>query len=781
MAPNLLIVESASKAKTIQKYLNTIPELEAKGKWEVMASLGHVMDLPSKQMGIDFDTWKMTYVPLEKKRDLIKKIKSAAAKADTVYLASDPDREGEAIAQHLKGLVTPHKKVVRVAFHEITKPAIKHAVLNPRSIDDQLVDAQETRRIMDRVVGYEASPLLWRRFATQALSAGRVQSAALCMCHDRALEIEAHVAKPYWTIEGTFISSGSERLVGLLHNTNPNAKTVIDNEKSARSILQALGKSPKVQWNIEYTFKDSVRNPPPPLTTSAMQQEAYKKHSIPLKSTMRLAQALYEAGYITYMRTDSTILSQEAQTMLLSYVREQFGEQAAHPRQYASRVANAQEAHEAIRPTDANVRAKDLEDMTPAHKKLYDLIWRRAVASQMKPARYSVVNFAISTKDVKLIKDQAFCGTTEILMERGYLEVLTPDVKATPEQLDAWKACAAGAGTSCDQGEVQLAECAALADVERPPSHYTESTLVKALEKQGIGRPSTYATIIEKLFQKGYVFKGTNPQSTAHVTQLKVIVPGAIEEDARDIIIGGTESDRLVPSSLGQRVCEFLKEHVPLIVEIPFTADMEDQLDAIAEGRAKMQTVLREFYRTFHAQVEQAQEVIKTKAKEAKAARTARTAAGDEDADGEVKSTGPKNILKAFDGTHVKVVQTRFGPALYDDAKNAFYSIVPYMNWKSKTIDDLTAKDVRFITSLPHPVSGVEGVTLELGRYGLYLKKAGTNYRLPKELWNAVSNKTHDPQAIANIIEQQDAAPKKKTRGFRTKPAARSSKKDDAQ
>ena len=772
MAVNLLIVESASKAKTIQKYLNTIPELEKSGKWEVMASLGHVMDLPSKQMGIDFNTWKMTYTPLEKKRDLIKKIKSAAAKANAVYLASDPDREGEAIAHHLKSLVEPHKKIVRVAFNEITKSAIKDAVLHPRDIDEQLVDAQETRRIMDRVVGYEASPLLWRRFATQALSAGRVQSAALCMCHDRALEIEAHVAKPYWTIEGTFegTAGGAGQLVGVLHEKQ--AKVIMEDEKAARTLLRALAKSTSAKWSIEYTFKDSVRNPPPPLTTSAMQQEAYKKHGIPLKSTMRLAQALYEAGYITYMRTDSTTLSQEAQNMLLAYVREQFGEHTVHPRQYTSKVANAQEAHEAIRPTDANVRGKDLADLTPSHKKLYDLIWRRAVASQMKPARYAVVSFAISTKDVKVIKDQAFCGTTEILMEKGYLEVLNPELKATPDQLDAWKSCA---DASC---HVQLAECAAHGDVERPPSHYTESTLVKALEKQGIGRPSTYATIIEKLFQKGYVYKGTNPQSTVRVTQLNATIGGDVDEEVRDIIVGGTESDRLVPSSLGQRVCEFLKEHVPLIVEIPFTADMEDQLDAIAAGRKRMHAVLKEFYKTFHTQVEQAQAVIKAKAKEAKGVKESSS------------SSGPKNVLKAFDGMDIKVVQTRFGPALYESTNNAFYSVVPYMNWKSKTIDELTAKDVEFITSLPRPVSGVDGVTLELGRYGLYLKKGVNNYRLPKDLWNAVATNKHCPEAIANIIAQQDATPKKKAARFtKAKPAssarARQTRqtrtKDDAQ
>ena len=735
---NLLIVESASKAKTIQKYLNSIPELVALGSWEVMASLGHIMDLPSKQMGIDFETWKMTYMPLDKKKELMRKIKKAADAAQAVYLASDPDREGEAIADHLKRLVGGHKNVLRATFNEITKDAIKYAVLNPRTIDQQLVDAQETRRIMDRVVGYEASPLLWRRFTSSGLSAGRVQSAALCLAMERLRDIEKHETAPCWTIEGLF--KIKDPMSALLHKDKE--RVVYSSESDMMQMIEALGKLQKSVWRIDVSQKESIRNAPPPLTTSSMQQEAYKKHGLPLKSTMRIAQSLYEEGFITYMRTDSTIISKDAQAAITSYVGERFGEEMVQPRQYASKAANAQEAHEAIRPTRFDVLSKDLNDLSPTHNKLYDLIWRRAVASQMKAAKYAQLTYSLSTGD---LKGYSFNGSHDVLIERGYLEVLNPELKENPKSLDVLKK---SIGSPMN---ITILECCAIGDVIRPPSLFTESTLVKALEKHGIGRPSTYASIIDKLFDKGYASKGLNPQIDIAINQYRLDIasnPPMLSTELKEIHIGGTETDRIVPSSLGLRVCDYLKETVPLIVEIPFTAAMETELDSIAQGTKNMKSVLDDFYGKFHGQVTSAQLAIKAAPKERKTK------------DASAAPTSTPTFLRTFPELGYNIVQTRFGMALFEPNAKKYYSIAPYMEWKKKEMADLSEHDVQFITSLPRAIQGTDNVFLEMGRYGLYLKKGANNYRLPRESWTAASMDKLDPMQVEAIVSEMTKKPK---------------------
>jgi len=549
MGKKLLIVESPAKAKTIQRYL---------GKdFIVKASMGHVIDLPEKEFGVDIEKdFKPKYVTIKGKDKILREIKKTAKEAEAVYLATDPDREGEAISWHIANALKRLKKdgIYRVRFHEITKKAIAEAVKNPDKIDENKVNAQQARRILDRIVGYTISPLLSKRFK-KALSAGRVQSAALRLICDREEEIRKFVPKEYWTVEATFEKEKSE-FPAKLHAVDGKKldKFSIENEKQAKELVERAKSAAFTVTRVEK--KERRRRPYPPFITSTLQQEASKRFGFPAKLTMQIAQQLYEGidlgservGLITYMRTDSTRVSDEAVKEARKFIKEAFGKESlpSKARVYETKSASAQDAHEAIRPTSVFRTPESVKKyLTPEQFKLYDLIWRRFVASQMKDAVFNTVSTDIEGNGL------TFRATGSTLKDEGFLKVYPVEVeeKLLPP---------------LEKGNpVNLKEVKGVQHFTEPPPRFTEGTLVKALEEEGIGRPSTYATIISNIIQRGYVDK---------------------------------EKQKLKPTELGEFINSILKKLFPRIVDIKFTASIEEELDKIEEGKKDWKELLKEFY-----------------------------------------------------------------------------------------------------------------------------------------------------------------------------------------
>ncbi|RKQ63297.1 DNA topoisomerase I [Thermovibrio guaymasensis] len=550
MGKKLLIVESPAKAKTIQKYL---------GKdFVVKASMGHVIDLPEKEFGVDIEKdFKPKYVTIKGKAKVLKEIKEAAKKSDEVYLATDPDREGEAISWHIANALKRIKKdkVYRVRFNEITKRAIAEAVKNPDKIDENKVYAQQARRILDRIVGYTISPLLSKRFK-RALSAGRVQSVALRLICDREEEIKNFVKKEYWTVEALLRKGDKEfGAKAVAVDGKKLGKFDIPNREKANEIVsRTIGKPFKV---VKVERKERRRKPPAPFITSTLQQEASKRFGFPAKLTMQIAQQLYEGidlgnervGLITYMRTDSTRVSEEAVKEVRKFISEELGKEylPSKARNYEGKTPkSAQDAHEAIRPTSVFRTPESVKKyLTPEQYKLYDLIWRRFVASQMRDAVFNTVSADIDAGGV------TFRATGSTLKEEGFLKVYPVEVeeKLLPDLKEG--------------EEVEVKEVKGVQHFTEPPPRYTEGTLVKALEEEGVGRPSTYATIISNIIQRGYVEK---------------------------------EKQRLKPTELGQFINSLLKKLFPKIVDVKFTASVEEELDKIEEGKKDWKELLKEFY-----------------------------------------------------------------------------------------------------------------------------------------------------------------------------------------
>jgi len=734
----LVIVESASKAKTIQGYLNRSSALKEAGleEFQVVASLGHVMDLPMKTMGVHLTTWVPEYTVNESRKAIVDKLLQMGTKASRIYLAADPDREGEAIADHLATLFlrakVPKDKLARVAFNEITEEALVEAILNPRALDRDLIEAQETRRILDRVVGYESSPLLWRRFSTTQLSAGRVQSAALKMIVDRYNAFTNHTYQHYWALEGRFrLPSGKQKTADMELTARAIEPKEWDTEDAVANELKTLTK--KFQWTIELQQKTGHRRPPAPLTTSSMQQEAATKHGLPISMTMQLAQELYEKGHITYMRTDSTALSKGAQSKILSWITETYGKEMTQGRIYKTKVANAQEAHEAIRPTDVTVRSTDLDKMTPGHRKLYDLIWRRTVASQMKDATVMTIEYRITGRRAKDTKVYVFQGSDEVITDLGYIAVLQPDTKVEPAKIKELERLMSYGGS------VEPMSFVFNGNITRPDPLFMEPSLVKLLEKKGIGRPSTYAPTLKKLFSKGYVYKGAAPAHVDTVTHHRVDWQNGAwtkSQTEESLTVGGKETSALVPSSLGIRVIEYLDEILEKVVDAEFTAQMEKKLDEISRGEYSKKDMLDKFYNAFHQDIENAQAVQKEYA--------ARPKTGEPKAEAEL---APTNILKPFESLGANVVQTRYGPALYVLKAKRFISITPLLQWRKKTLDELNQSDVRFLMRLPLTVDGT-AMEIHMGRYGLYIKNNGESMKLGRACWDDIYKNSWTPALI---------------------------------
>lgn len=563
MAKSLVIVESPTKAKTISRFL---------GKdYDVQASFGHIRDLPKSKMGIDIEhDFEPTYtIPLKAKK-VISELKEKAAKAKEVILASDEDREGEAIAWHLvAALKLDAAKAKRIVFHEITKTAIDHALEHPRALNIDLIDAQQARRILDRLVGYELSPFLWRKVRF-GLSAGRVQSVAVRLIVEREREIEAFKKEEYWTVEAAF---EKEKLNFIAKLNRIGEETLgkfgIKNETSAQEISNDLDNA-KYEV-VDVIKKEVTRNPAAPFTTSTLQQEAARKFGMSAKQTMVIAQQLYEGinvgekgptGLITYMRTDSVNLSELALTQASTVITERFGKEyyPGQPRKFNVKSKNAQEAHEAIRPTDLTMHPDDIkEHLDRGQQKIYDIIWKRTVASQMAEAVFDATAVDISAEG-KSKKKYNFRANGQVVKFEGF-------IKAYTEGTDEEESEVEGQLPELEKQEkLKLAELKTLQHFTEPPARYSDATLIKALESAGIGRPSTYAPTLSTIQDRDYVEK--------------------IDK-------------RYKPTEVGVLVNDLLVEHFPTIVDINFTAKMEDDLDLIAEGTKKWQPVIKEFYGPF--------------------------------------------------------------------------------------------------------------------------------------------------------------------------------------
>ncbi|HEY8488889.1 MAG TPA: type I DNA topoisomerase [Thermaerobacter sp.] len=571
MPKTLIIVESPAKAKTIKKFVGR--------DYTVEASMGHVRDLPKSQLGVDIDDhFTPHYITIRGKGKLIERLRQQARQVDRVLLATDPDREGEAISWHLCQLLgIDEDSPCRIVFHEITRDAVRRALREPRPIDDNLVDAQQARRVLDRLVGYKLSPLLWRK-VRRGLSAGRVQSVAVRLIVDREEEIEAFTPQEYWTLEADLERMASGEAFTARYYGDAEGKKELPDREAVDRLLADLEGRPFVVLGVER--KERRRNPAPPFTTSTLQQEASRKLGFTVRRTMRIAQELYEGielrgegavGLVTYIRTDSTRIADQALDEAAAYIARRFGPEFSNPRKQAGRrAAQAQDAHEAIRPTFVTREPDAIkDDLTADQYKLYRLIWERFVASQMAPAILDTVTVDIGAGPHR------FRATGSTIKFAGFMQLY---VEGRDEGTDGDGE--EGEGTLPDLAEGDALALKALRPEQhftQPPPRYTEAMLVRALEEKGIGRPSTYAPIIETIQERGYVVK---------------------------------EDRRFRPTELGRVVTALLKEHFPDIVDVEFTARMEADLDRIEEGEREWEDVIREFYGPFSATLERAEKAI---------------------------------------------------------------------------------------------------------------------------------------------------------------------------
>lgn len=577
MSKNLIIVESPAKAKTIEKFLGR--------KYTVKASMGHVRDLPKSQLGVNVEAdFEPKYITIRGKGDVLKELRDAAKKADKVFLATDPDREGEAISWHLAHVLNiPHDQPVRIEFHEITKDAIQRAIKNPRTIDRCRVDAQQARRILDRLVGYKLSPLLWRK-VRRGLSAGRVQSVAVRLIVDREAEIQAFQPEEYWSLTARLAADGAGAPFEAKFYGTDEGKVELKNEAQTRQVMEAAlrgagaGASGEVLFQVRTVKrKEKRRNPAFPFTTSSLQQEASRKLGFTVRRTMSVAQQLYEGlelgeaghtGLVTYIRTDSTRIAVEAEEAARQFIQEQYGPAfiPAEKRE-AEKRAGEQGAHEAIRPTDVTRTPESIKPyVTPDQYRLYKLIWDRFVASQMAPAVLDTVSVEIAAGD------QLFRASGSTIKFPGFMKIyIEGEDEEGPKDEE-------GLLPDLTEGQMlRLVELVPKQHFTQPPPRYTEAMLVRTLEEKGIGRPSTYAPIIETIQARGYVEK---------------------------------KDKRFVPTELGQVVTEILREYFPSIIDVAFTAHMEEELDQVEEGDVHWKEVLREFYGPFEATLKEAEEKV---------------------------------------------------------------------------------------------------------------------------------------------------------------------------
>ena len=682
MSKNLVIVESPAKAKTIEGFL---------GKdFTVKSSFGHVRDLAKKDFGVEISNkFKPNYEVSEDKLKVVAELRKLAKAADTVWLASDEDREGEAISWHLfETLNLEEKKTKRIVFHEITKSAILNAIDNPRKIDKNLVDAQQARRILDRLVGFELSPVLWKKIKP-SLSAGRVQSVAVRLIVEREREISAHISSSAFKVTALFTVKNGAQLKAELPKRFPT-------EAEANSFLQECIGS---QFSIEnLEVKPGRKSPSAPFTTSTLQQEASRKLGFSVAQTMTLAQRLYESGKITYMRTDSVNLSEMAMGAIKEEIQSSYGKNYHQPRSYKTKSKGAQEAHEAIRPTYMNQKNVEGENN---EKRLYDLIWKRTIASQMSDA---VLEKTIATIDISRSKEK-FIAQGEILKFDGFLKVYLEgtDDENTEEQ--------EGMLPPIEKGEIlQLIESNAIQRFTNHPPRYTEASLVKKLEELGIGRPSTYAPTISTVQKRGYVVK-EDRDGTQRSYQVLTLKDQRIQKESR-FENTGAEKNKLFPSDIGMVVTDFLLKNFDEIMDYNFTAYVEEEFDIIAEGKLDWTKMLADFYKPFHKHVETTLETT-------------------DRASGErllgVDPATKKNIYARI-GRFGALIQ--IGESGDDNDKPRFASLRA-----NQRLESITLEDALELFKLPRIVGEYEGKEMQvnIGRFGPYIRHNSAFYSLKKE------------------------------------------------
>jgi DNA topoisomerase-1 len=780
MSKNLLIVESPAKAKTIEKILGD--------EFEVRSCYGHIRDLEKIDMGIDMKNhFAPRYIVPSEKEKVVKELKSMTKKAKEVWLASDEDREGESISWHLAEVLgLDPKKTKRIVFHEITAPAIKKAVANPRLINMDLVDAQQARRILDRIVGFELSPVLWRKIGMQkSLSAGRVQSVAVRLIAEREREINQFIPESVFKVSALFSALDINKKKVKFKADGPQKLTTAG--AAEKFLTECKGAKYTVK---DITVKDGKRTPSAPFTTSTLQQEASRKLGYSVSKTMLLAQKLYESGKITYMRTDSISLSETAVEAIKAEINSSFGAKYYQPRKFKNKNENAQEAHEAIRPSYMNESKVDDADTN----RLYELIWKRTIASQMSDAQFEKTTAKI---EISTNKD-TLTASGEVMKFDGFLKVYLEG--KDDDDLDEEAELGEGDESLLPplaKGQVlEFISMTGLERFSRPASRYTEASLVKKLEELGIGRPSTYAPTITTIMKRNYVEK-REKEGVKRIYQILSLNPKDEIKTETASEITGAEKNKLSPTDLGLVVTDFLKLHFEKVMDFGFTAKIEGEFDEIADGKLKWSKMLENFYQPFHETIEHTLETAerakgerelgfdpitgkkviarmgrygpmvqighqdeeeKPKFAKLKASQSIETISYDE----AMELFKLPRTLGLFEDEEVSVNIGRFGP--YAAHSKKFYSLNKEMDPYTVTLEELTpmiaekrkAKDERTIK-----VFEKEKIQLLRGPYGPYIKQGLRNFKLTKEQQEKVEDLTIEE--VKAIIEELKKNPPRKT------------------
>ncbi|MBI1191718.1 MAG: type I DNA topoisomerase [Bacteroidetes bacterium] len=713
MTKNLLIVESPAKAKTIEKYL---------GKdFKVMSSFGHVRDLAKKNDAIDIeDGYKPNYIIPEEKKKVVAELKKIAKDAETVWLATDEDREGEAISWHLcEVLNLDPLETKRIVFHEITKEAILKAVSKPRTLDLNLVNAQQARRILDRLVGFELSPLLWRKVSKgSSLSAGRVQSVAVRLIVEREAEIEAHQSQSQFRIQAFFLVPDAD---GKMRELKAEASKRFDQEEEAHAFLKdCIGAAFQI---TDIQVKPAKRSPAAPFTTSTLQQEASRKLSFSVARTMAVAQKLYENGHITYMRTDSLNLSETALDLAAKAISDRYGKKYSKPQRYKTKNSGAQEAHEAIRPTDMTL---DQIGIGGDEERLYKLIWQRTIASQMADAEFerTTVRINISTRPEEL------AAKGEVVIFDGFLKVYAEGTDEEPsEEMEGLLP-----PLKLNQA-LQLDKMNATERFSKPAARYTEASLVRKLEELGIGRPSTYAPTISTIQKREYVVKGDREGEVRPYQVLELSGKGAIERRT-ETEVTGKEKAKLFPTDIAILVNSFLTEHFAQVLDYHFTARIEKQFDEIAEGETDWTKMIDGFYRPFHKHIQETME-------------TAERVTGQRLLGPDPKSGKPVYARMGRYGPMVQVGETE------DEEKPRFAKIVGELS-----LQTITLEQAMNLLALPRTLGTFrdDDLVIGSGRFGPYVRNAGKFYSIPRD---------EDPRTVTEeraleIIEAKEESDRQK-------------------
>ncbi len=709
MVENLVIVESPAKAKTIEKFL---------GKdYVVRSSFGHIRDLSKKNLGIDIENgFKPEYIVPADKKKVVSALKDDVKNASIIWLASDEDREGEAIAWHLQETLNLQpENTKRIVFHEITKDAIINAINNPRNVDTNLVMAQQARRVLDRLVGFELSPILWKKIKPK-LSAGRVQSVALRLIVDKEREILAFNSQSYYKVEGIFHpkdSAKETKVKGVLN-------TKFQSDKEANDFLTKCNGAQFLISNIDK--KEMSRTPAPPFTTSSLQQEASRKFGFSVSQTMSIAQHLYESGLITYMRTDSTNLSGLAINTAKGYIEQTFGAEYSKVRQYKTKSKGAQEAHEAIRPT--YIQQTSIEG-TNQEKKLYQLIWKRTIASQMSDAKLEKTNISIISPS---LNDYIFNAQGSQIIFDGFLKVymesLDDEIEGDEEGI------LPKLSINMDMEQVQIV---AAQKYTLHPSRYTEAALVKKMEELGIGRPSTYAPTITTLHQREYIVKGDRKGEEKMLKTITLSNGKITEKSSKEVV--GSEKGKLFPENIGIVVTDFLEENFNSILDYGFTAKVEEGFDKIASGKKVWNSLIEDFYKPFHLTVENT-----------------------------LKEALPKNAERLIgvdpkSGKNVIARMGRYGPLVQigesDDPDKHFASL-----GKGQLIEGLTLEDALKLFELPRNLGQYNGMDIicSKGRFGPYIKYNSTFISMGKN----ADPYTFDLESAIKLIDDKHKEEEKK-------------------